>query len=144
MSARKRRERQKEQRPKHGAGGTDPLARVRSAAVVAGVVALLAVHLGLAASSIGDKCCTFDEIAHLTRGYSYWEHDDLRLISHHPPLAHAWAVLPLLNDELRFPSLEQKAWYESDVYSLGKKFFYGLGNDPDAMLRQARQAETKQ
>ena len=36
------------------------------------------------------------------------------------------------------PSLHQEAWYTSDVFALGKQFFYETGNDPDAMLGQAR------
>ncbi|MCP4589359.1 MAG: glycosyltransferase family 39 protein [bacterium] len=104
----------------------------------AAVCGLLTVHFLLAVSSIRDKTCTYDEVAHLTRGYSWWRLDDMRLTPNHPPLAHAWAALPLLDDHLKFPSLEQKAWYESDVFSLGKQFLYRSGNDPDAMLGQAR------
>ncbi|UCG31551.1 MAG: glycosyltransferase family 39 protein [Phycisphaerales bacterium] len=112
-----------------------PLRRVL---VPAGVAALVVIHFALAVTSTRDKCCTFDEVAHLTKGYAFWKFDDHRLMPEHPPLAHAWAALPLLNEKLTFPGREQPAWYKSKTYDLGKEFFYGLGNDPDAMLRQSR------
>jgi hypothetical protein len=111
---------------------------MRRAAVPAGVAALLVIHFALAVTSTRDKCCTFDEVAHLTKGYAFWKFDDHRLMPEHPPLAHAWAALPLLDDGLTFPSREQPAWYRSKTYDLGKEFFYRLDNDPDAMLRQSR------
>ena len=104
-----------------------------------GAAALLAVHWVLAATSIQHKCTTFDEIAHLTKGYAWWTLDDKRLVPEHPPLAQAWAALPLLNDDLKFPSLDQRAWHHSEAFTLGKQFFYRAGNDPDRMLGRARQ-----
>ena len=115
--------------------GTSGGKRLTTAGVVA---ALLIVHGTLAATSVRHKCCTFDEVAHLTKGYAYWNLRDNRLMPDHPPLAQAWAALPLLDDGLRFPGLDQKAWYGSDIYALGKQFFYRMGNDPDAMLMQSR------
>ncbi|UCG16074.1 MAG: hypothetical protein JSV19_12345 [Phycisphaerales bacterium] len=103
-----------------------------------GVAGLLAVHFVLASTSIRHKCSTFDEVAHLTRGYAWWQLDDKRLAPNHPPLSQAWAALPLLDDGLRFPGRSQRAWYESNVFALGKQFFYSVGNDPEAMLGQAR------
>ncbi|MFH0981996.1 MAG: hypothetical protein V2A79_10695 [Planctomycetota bacterium] len=99
---------------------------------------MLTVHFVLASTSIRHKCCTYDEVAHLTKGYAWWRLEDKRLLPEHPPLAQAWAALPLLNDRLRFPSFEQRAWHESDVFAIGKQFFYRMGNDAQAMLRQAR------
>ncbi len=111
------------------------MSRFGLAAAVAG---LLVIHGVLAATSVRHKSCTFDEVAHLTKGYAYWHLEDNRLMPDHPPLAQAWAALPLLNDGLRFPGLNQNAWYKSKVYTLGKQFFYRMGNDPDAMLMQSR------
>lgn len=105
---------------------------------IAAVAALLGSHALLAITSTRDKCATFDEVAHLTKGYFWWRTGDRRLLPDHPPLAQAWAALPLLNDGLTLPSLDQPAWYQSDIYTLGKQFFYRVGNDPDALLRQAR------
>ena len=101
---------------------------------------MLTVHFVLASTSIRLKCSTFDEVAHLTRGYAWWELDDKRLAPNHPPLSQAWAALPLLDDGLRFPSRSQQAWYQSNVFALGKQFFYSdrVGNDSEAMLGQAR------
>ncbi len=111
---------------------------MRRALPALAVVALLVIHWILAATSIRHKCSTFDEVAHLTKGHAWWHLDDKRLVPDHPPLAQAWAALPLLGDGLRFPSLDQKAWHDSAVFTIGKQFFYRMGNDPDAMLRQAR------
>ncbi|MCK4659745.1 MAG: glycosyltransferase family 39 protein [Phycisphaerae bacterium] len=103
-----------------------------------GVAGLLAIHFVLSYTSIRGKCTTYDEVAHLTKGYAWWLLDDKRLVPEHPPLAQAWAALPLLDDGLEFPTLDQKAWYQSHAFAIGKQFFYRVGNDPDAMLRQAR------
>jgi len=103
-----------------------------------GVVGLLTVHFMLASTSVRHKGPTFDEVAHLTRGHSWWQLEDRRLLTNHPPLASAWAALPLLDDGLEFPSLNQEAWRESKIFAIAKQFFYRVGNDPDAMLRQAR------
>ncbi|NIP86982.1 MAG: hypothetical protein GTO03_16020, partial [Planctomycetales bacterium] len=98
----------------------------------------MAVHWTLADTSVRHKCCTYDEVAHLAKGYAWWHLDDKRLMPEHPPLAQAWTALPLLDDGLEFPSLNQKAWHHSDVFAIGKQLFYRMGNDPDAMLTQAR------
>jgi len=102
------------------------------------VMGLLALHWILATTSIRHKCSTFDEVAHLTKGYAWWRLDDKRLVPDHPPLAQAWAALPLLDDGLRFPSRDQTAWHHSAVFTIGKQFFYRVGNDADAMLGQSR------
>ena len=45
-------------------------------------------------SLIGDAA-TFDETAHLPAGLSYLQRGDFRMNPEHPPLAKAWAALPL-------------------------------------------------
>lgn len=135
---RRNRKSRKADRSGKSAHSNDRINTSNPALWVMGVTGLLLIHIILAYSSLEKKCTTFDEIAHLTKGYAFWTIDDNRLMPDHPPLAQAWAALPLLNDSLRFPKLEQKAWYTSDIYKLGKQFFYSLRNDPDAMLRQGR------
>lgn len=116
-----------------------PIARIVTSrrAIVA---ALLAAHWLLAVIGVRNKCVTYDEIAHLTRGYSYLKLGDFRLGPPHPPFAHYWAALPLMGMNLRFPSLDQDAWRRSDVWSIGRQFFYSpsLRNDSDAMLWRGR------
>ncbi len=106
--------------------------------VLVAVGALLIVHGALAITSVRQKSCTFDEVAHLTKGYAFWHVDDNRLMPDHPPLAQAWAALPLMDGGLRFPSLNQEYWHKSDIYKLGKQFFFRLGNHPERMLVQSR------
>lgn len=112
--------------------------KFRMVLVAAGAVLLLTIHGLLADTSIRNKCSTFDEVSHLTKGYAWWNLDDKRLMPEHPPLAQAWAALPLLDDGLKFPGLDSPAWHRSAVITIGKTFFYQLGNDSDAMLRSAR------
>ncbi len=102
------------------------------------VVALLTVFAFLAITSVGEKCTTYDEIAHLTGGYSYWLHNDYRLYPENGNLPQRWATLPLLLGDYRFPSLNQPDWLRSQVFDLGHEFFYELGNDPDEMLWRSR------
>jgi len=42
-------------------------------------ILFVALHWMMAVSGVLDKSTTFDEIAHLTGGYSYWLADDYRL-----------------------------------------------------------------
>jgi hypothetical protein len=67
----------------------------RPVARAAGVLALLALYYVMALTAAGQKSMTFDEMAHLTGGYTYWAFDDYRL---HPeneqPGRSAWARCP--------------------------------------------------
>ena len=49
-----------------------------------------------------------------------------------------WAALPLLRRDLKFPTLDQAAWRISDVWEMGFRWFYDLGNDLAGMLRAGR------
>ena len=97
---------------------------------IGGVALLCLVHFVLAVTSVLHKSNTYDELAHLTRGYSYWMTDDYRLGPPHPPLAHYWAALPGHFANPKFTTLKQDAWYKSDVWTVGRQFFYykNLGN----------------
>lgn len=96
-------------------------------AIVAG---LLIVHFVLAITSVLHKSNTYDELAHLTRGYSYALTDDFRLGPPHPPLAHYWAAIPGRAMSVKPPERDQAAWRTSDVWVIGRQFFYynNLGN----------------
>ena len=98
------------------------------------VVALLIIHSALAISSISNKSVTFDEILHLTGGYSYWLTNDYRLHPQNGNLPQRWAALPLLISDVKFPPLAQPAWWGSGAGPLGYQFFYKLGNDVQSML----------
>lgn len=94
------------------------------------VAGLLIVHFVLALSSVVHKSNTYDELAHLTRGYSYTLTGDFRLGPPHPPLAHYWAALPGRTMNVKAPKRDQAAWRTSDVWTIGRQFFYykNLGN----------------
>lgn len=102
----------------------------RRYAVPGGVAALLVLHYALALLSVRHKSNTYDELAHLTRGYSYTLTDDFRLGPPHPPLAHYWAALPGRRMPVKPPKRDQAAWRTSDVWTIGRQFFYyrNIGN----------------
>lgn len=102
------------------------------------MAALLTIHFVLAVTSVRHKCTTYDELAHLTRGYSYLLTGDFRLGPPHPPLAHYWAALPGFLNRPTFPSRDQNAWRTSDVWKIGWQFFYDQGNDIRSMLFAGR------
>ena len=53
--------------------------RLQPLAPIAGVAALLALYDVMALSAASEKSMTFDEMAHLTGGYTYWAFNDYRL-----------------------------------------------------------------
>lgn len=95
---------------------------------------LSAAHFTLALASVRDKSNTYDEIAHLTRGYSYRMTDDFRLGPPHPPLAHYWASLPGSLSQIKFPTTNQNAWRTSDMWTVGRQFFYYKNQGNDAII----------
>jgi 4-amino-4-deoxy-L-arabinose transferase-like glycosyltransferase len=92
----------------------------------------------MAWSGVREKSTTFDEMAHLTAGYSYWLTGDYRLHPENGILPQRWETLPLLVQDVRFPEREQPHWWRSNVWELGYEFFYTLGNDLDRMLWWSR------
>ena len=103
-----------------------------------GALLLLAVFCWTADHSIRAKSMTYDEVAHLVGGASYWETGDFRLYPEQGMLAQLWLAVPLHVSGTAFPSLEQPAWGSADSWVIGDRFVYDSGNDPDAMLRSAR------
>ncbi|MFZ5806404.1 MAG: ArnT family glycosyltransferase [Verrucomicrobiota bacterium] len=101
-------------------------------------IALLLLYGFLAVSASTEKCATFDEIAHLTAGYSYWTRNDFRLHPENGIFPQYWAALPLLKDAVKFPSDQTPAWRNAEVFNVGHEFFYNLGNDLNSMLLQSR------
>ena len=99
---------------------------------------LLAVYALAAASSIRQKSITFDELAHLTGGFSSWTTRDYRLFPQNGQFAQRWAALPLVVFGFRFPTLDGPAWWSSDVEAVGHRFLYAIGNDHEALVWRAR------
>jgi hypothetical protein len=102
--------------------------------------ALLLIYALASATSVRQQSITFDELAHLTGGMSSWIASDYRLFPQNGQFAQRWAALPLVVHGFRFPSLDQSAWWTSDLEAVGYQFLYGVGNDHDALLWRARLA----
>ncbi len=98
------------------------------------VVLLLCTHVYLALSASYQKSTTADEIAHLTAGQSYWVHNDYRLQPENGNLPQRWVALPSWIQATPLPASSAPAWKKSDVWSLGRSYFYELGNSADQIL----------
>lgn len=105
---------------------------------LAAVGVVLAVYWGMAVGASSHKSVAFDEMAHLTAGYTYWAYDDYRLHPENGNWPQRWAALPVVLGSFRFPPLDQPAWTLSNMYVMGDQFFYMSGNDADAMLWRGR------
>jgi len=101
------------------------------------VAALLSLYGFMALSSIREKSTTFDEVAHLTAGYSYWLPGAFRMNPELGIVAQRWASLPLLVSKPQFPDSDEP-WWRTDSFVMGRRFFYEEGNDYGAMLRRGR------
>ena len=104
--------------------------------LIAILIALL--HAAMAVTAVNTKSPTFDEPQHLTAGYSYWVTSDFRLDPENGNLPTLWAALPLLFDDLKLFPLNDRGWQRAEEGRTAHQFFYEVGNDPDAMLGQAR------
>ncbi len=111
---------------------SQPLARM------AGVAALLALYYVMALSAASEKSMTFDEMAHLTGGYTYWAFNDYRLHPENGNWPQRLGALPAVLGGSKFPGLDQPAWTTSNVYAIGDQFLYSSGNDADTVLRHGR------
>lgn len=101
---------------------------------------LLILYAALAFTAASRKSNTFDEIVYVTGGYSYWLTGDYRIHPENGPLPQRWMALPLLllTREVRFPSTNGPDWWNSELWSIAYRFFYGMGNDAVRMLMLAR------
>lgn len=85
---------------------------------------------------------TYDEVGHITAGYSYVYLGDFRLYPDNPPLIKMLAVLPWwpIRDQIKFPltAPEYTQTEAIDWWKLGTKFLYQSGNDADKLIFLAR------
>ena len=91
------------------------------------VVALLVLATTLAFTSLIGDSITFDEMSHLTSGFSYLKTGDFRLAPDHPPLAKMWAAAPLLLLKAAWQP-DRLLWEESNVWEVGHDWFYNINN----------------
>src|SRR5690606_21290970 len=87
--------------------------RVRRIVEVTLVVLALALHWGIAVSSVRDKAVTSDELAHLTSGYVSLAKGDFRLNTEGSTLTQQWAALPLLWGDYTLPPPDEIDWHRS-------------------------------
>ncbi|MFH1903736.1 MAG: glycosyltransferase family 39 protein [Candidatus Omnitrophota bacterium] len=86
---------------------------------------------------------TYDEVGHISNGYSYVITHDFRLGPEHPPLLKNLSGLTLLAADkifrlkIHFP-LSSASWNNHDQFSFAKKFLFFSGNNADAIVFFAR------
>lgn len=105
--------------------------------IILGVIVLFSLVLSLSSSL--KESAIMDELAHIPAGYGYVRHLDYRLNPEHPPLVKALAAVPLLFQNLNFPT-ESSAWTKdiNGQWEAGAKFLYESGNDADQIINWAR------
>lgn len=111
------------------------------AMVVASVLPLgiVAAYWIVAVWATRNMCTTSDEIAHMTAGVAYWRFNDYRLQPENGNLPQRTCALPLIFAGWdRLPGRDDPAWKESDVWRLGRGFFYESGLPSREMLFASR------
>jgi hypothetical protein len=106
--------------------------------VAAAIIGLLMAHWTLGTSALRNKCTTCDEIVHLAAGCSYWLKNDYRLQPENGNLPQRWHALPVVMSGAKLPPDEDPAWKTSEVWKIGRAFFYDMGNDSEQMLARGR------
>jgi Dolichyl-phosphate-mannose-protein mannosyltransferase len=99
---------------------------------------LLLLYYAMAVSAAAQKSMTFDEMAHLTAGYTYWAFDDYRLHPENGNWPQRLGALPALLGGASFPALNHRDWTTSNVYGMGDRFLYSRGNDAGTLLGRGR------
>ena len=106
--------------------------------LIVGIV--LCAHFFLSVSAKLDNSNTFDEIAHITSGYSQLRTGDYRLNPEGGVLSQTVQALPLLFFDLDFVDESSKEWKGANLWSVGDIFFFRKANPLDHMLLASRAA----
>jgi hypothetical protein len=101
------------------------------------VLLFLSVLAVLMITSSWDDSVIYDELEHVTAGYSYLKTGDGWLNVWHPPLTKDIAALPLLFANLRDP-FQLGCFYYHRKHEVIDRFFFKMGNDPQTIIRLAR------
>ncbi len=101
-------------------------------------ILLFVAFFSLAATSLVRKSITFDELGHITGGYTSWVTGDHRFFPQNGQFPKRWATWPIQFQELSLPPTDQQAWRDSNVDQFGYQFLYTEGNDLSALLRLSR------
>jgi len=80
-----------------------------------------------------------DELAHIPAGYSYVRFLDYRLNPEHPPLVKVLSGIPLLFQNLNFPT-DRDPWAKeiNGQWGAGSQFLYESGNNADQIIFYSR------
>ena len=103
------------------------------------LIVIIGVSFALTLNASLQESAIMDELAHIPAGYGYVKYFDFRLNPEHPPLVKILAALPLLFQNLNFPT-DSSAW-KTDVngqWQVGAQFLYEYGNDADKIINWAR------
>src|SRR5580692_6389292 len=82
---------------------------------------LIILQIILVAIIVHGESLTFDEGDHIFAGYMMWHSGDYGLNPEHPPLVKLVATLPLLQEKLWVPPLQQR-WFKTEAYRDGRDF----------------------
>jgi hypothetical protein len=122
------------------------LSNFGSKSLPAGLVALvLCLTLGhglLAVRAMREKSTTSDELAHVTGGFTFNHWNDYRLHPENGLLPQRWQALPATLAGARYPEMTGRDWRSADVWMIGHRFFYELGNNHEWILFTARAMNT--
>jgi len=83
--------------------------------------ALIILQMILVAIIVHGESPTFDEGDHIFAGYMMWHTGDYGLNPEHPPLVKLVATVPLLQEKLWLPPLQQR-WFKTEAYRDGRDF----------------------
>lgn len=103
------------------------------------LAAILASSFILLLDASRHESAIMDELAHVPAGYGYVHELDTRLNPEHPPLVKIVSALPLLFQDLNFPT-NSPAWTDeiNGQWVMGTQFFYESGNNADRLIQWAR------
>src|SRR5580704_4865739 len=82
---------------------------------------LILLQMILVAIIVHGESLTFDEANHIFAGYMMWHSGDYGLNPEHPPLVKLVATLPLLQQKLWVPPLQQRM-FKTEAYRDGRDF----------------------
>jgi 4-amino-4-deoxy-L-arabinose transferase-like glycosyltransferase len=82
---------------------------------------LIILQMILVASIVHGESLTFDEADHIFAGYMMWHSGDYGLNPEHPPLVKLVATLPLLQEKVWVPPLQQRM-FKTEAYRDGRDF----------------------
>ncbi|MEK7553295.1 MAG: glycosyltransferase family 39 protein [Patescibacteria group bacterium] len=105
------------------------------------LVVIVLASFGLMLNASLQESATMDESAHIPAGYGYVKYLDYRLNPEHPPLVKALAALPLIFQNLNFPT--DKSSWQTDIngqWVAGAQFLYESDNNADKIIQWSRLA----